>query len=464
MSCAQNKQANGPFDFVKGVMFYTPMQGFVPLLDMTKNALVRGIAAFGMPNLLEPPAPQGRDDEVYYDWPEGLTHMLENLIQLTSLLGERVSQWANLPKSGYEKVITYENSTNLRKLLRRHGLNYLEQGIGTQLFYKNEECRGITFATVWPVSFKGEIYLSASVCYVMPEVNQFKAESVVEELDLYSMRERWKKIHGNDDQWRAYMALWERNAIKQCSESFDPKYKDLKGRLIETKTIENLASEPNAKIVQMSLQEKQELGLIIQKRFATLHEIGHTAIQRLIDKPDLTFAFFNAFKKNPGMLTQHGIIKGIGGDNAELMVWQAFNESWCNKFALYLLTRDAAGLEQAGQKVDNELLKLLYFFQGELSDEEAELYEKYLFHLISLKDKVLIFSKETPVDRSIILRATQVAAAFHVPQTPEGLKKLFISLSFWKSLIAGIFMGLGVGLCLQSNALGFIIAGAEGIV
>jgi len=458
----QNQAISGPFDFVKGVMFYTPMQGLVPLLDMTKNALVRGIAAFGMPNLMETPAsPKKRDDEVYLDilWPDALTHMSENLQKLIDLIGEKVSKWSHLPKSGYEQVVTYENSMNLRKLLQRHGLQDLEQSIGTQLFFKNDECTGITYATVWPISFRNKVHLVSSICFVMPEIGQFKAESIVEEFDSFSMRKKWQAKHGSDKQWEAYIKLWEINSIKRCSESIEPTFNRLKNLIIEVKTINDIASKPNKKINEMTLDEKRALGLIIQKRFSTLHEIGHAAIQRLIEKPKLAFKFFDVFKKNPGMLTQHGVLKGIGGDNSQYMVWQAFNETWCNKFALYMLIRDAALIEKNGQTVDADLKKMLNFFEGELSSDEMLLFTDYLKYLISLGPEVLTFSKDNEVERSIILRATQATAASHIPQTPEGLKKLFVSLSFWKSLIAGILMGLGVGLWLQSNAAGFILAG-----
>jgi hypothetical protein len=369
----------------------------------------------------QPDGPLGRrkDEERYLEdiWPDSLTRMSDEVAKLADLIGSKVHSWSNLPKGdAYEAVMDYEASIWARRLLVRHDLGNLEASVGTQLFFKNGETEGVTYATAWVIgTVKGKKPIAASVIYVLPEEGRFKPEAAVEGFDAYALREKWRAHHGDDRQWPAYMKLWQMNAVERVSQSPERFYRALENKLIPVETIDQIASRPIERIAKMTSAQKRRFGLLLLRRFASLHEYGHAAIQHLVETPELLERFLVAFKENPGLLTQNGILKAIGGRNAELMAYQALVETWCHKFALYLLRRDEALAAKRKEPADPETKEILTFFDGELSDAETRLFTEYYQRLAAKRDGILRFGLDSGIEGSVILKATQSQAAWHLP-------------------------------------------------
>jgi len=327
-----------------------------------------------------------------------------------NLLGTIVERWEDLPVEGYDDIIRQKDMARTRALLKKLGWGDLESRLARILSFKNENLQAITLATVdiLPEVIDNIVRLAVAVVVVRPKKGLFQARNIAEDFDPHALLERFK------DEWEDDMNKWDHSLSSMTPENAD---------MLEVYTSQELAKivkKGMPAIAKMDPQQKEALGIDIGRYLATFHEVAHAAAHELIYAKPTTSGeidirwityFSRLLKQNPGVLIVKGALKAIGGDAEELMPWQYFIETWCDKCALFLLKKSL----KEGFLDDPEARQIVELFARELSPEEEQAFEQFDNYLKKRGRNILTFPADANISESAIYKASRSLAASQIP-------------------------------------------------
>ncbi len=322
------------------------------------------------------------------------------------LMGTIVEKWEDLPEEGYDDITRRVDVARMRELLKRLGLANLESRLARIISFKNENLQAITMATVdiLPGVLDDLIRLAVSVVVVRPKKGLFQPHKVAEDYDPHALLERFR------NQWEERMNKWDDSLSSMTPEN---------AAMLEFYTSQELAfiiEKGMPAIAKMSAEQKQALGLNLMRYVAPFHEAAHAAVHELIyampipsGKTGISWMTYYSqlFKQNPGVFIVKGTLKAIGGNDEELMPWQYFIETWCDKCALFLLKNSL----DEGFLDDPEARQIVELFANELSPEEEQVFEQYRNHLEKRGRNILSFPVSANVPESALYKASRSLAA-----------------------------------------------------